>query len=45
MIILKWIAAVMLIALAMYVSAITVAAVLDAVERRRRKNEQRKAGR
>ena len=38
-IILKWIAAVMLIALAMYVSAITVAAVLDAVERRRKKRE------
>ena len=37
MIVLKWIAAVMLVALAVYVSAITVAAVMDAVERRRRK--------
>lgn len=34
---LKWIAAVMLVALVLYISAITVAAVLDAVERRRRR--------
>ena len=37
MIILKWIAAMMLVALAVYVSAIFVAAAMDAVERRRRK--------
>jgi len=35
--ILKGIAAIMLVALVLYISAIFVAAVLDAVERRRRK--------
>lgn len=34
---LKWIAAVMLVALALYVSAIFIAAIADTVERRRRK--------
>lgn len=34
---LTWIAAVMLVALAVYVSAIFIAAVMDAIERRRRK--------
>ena len=37
MIILKGVMAVMLIALALYVGAITVAAVMDAVERRKKK--------
>ena len=35
--VLKWIAAVMLVALALYVSAIFIAAAMDAIERRRRK--------
>lgn len=37
MIILKGIAAMMLVALAVYVGAITIAVVIDAVERRRKR--------